>query len=101
MLEVEPTAQRRRTATGSGRYGKEGRSRRRRRASPYFQQGSFASFNTVLHNCKAIFTRTWLNSSNSMYISYVRQFFSSLLQLDFSISLVIPLFLTIVAVSGS
>jgi len=23
------------------------------------------SFNTVLNNCKAIFTRTWLNSSNS------------------------------------
>jgi len=25
-----------------------------------------SSFNTVLHNCKAIFMRTWLNSSNSI-----------------------------------
>jgi len=30
------------------------------------------SFNTVLHNCKAIFMRTWLNSSNSI-VSYVRR----------------------------
>ena len=29
------------------------------------------SFNTVLHNCKAIFMRTWSNSANSI-ISYVR-----------------------------
>ena len=30
------------------------------------------SFNIVLHNCKAIFMRTWLNSSNSI-VSYVRR----------------------------
>ena len=30
------------------------------------------SFNTVLHNCEAIFMRTWLNSSNSI-VSYVRR----------------------------
>jgi len=28
------------------------------------------SFNTVLHNCTAIFMRTWLNSSNSI-VSYI------------------------------
>ena len=32
------------------------------------------SFNTVLHNCKAIFIRTWLNSYNGI-ISHVRQIF--------------------------
>ena len=32
----------------------------------------YSSFNTVLHNCKAIFMRTWLNSSNST-VSYVRR----------------------------
>ena len=30
------------------------------------------SFNTVLHNCKAIFMRTWLSSSNSIVL-YVRR----------------------------
>ena len=30
------------------------------------------SFNTVLRNCKAIFMRTWLNSSNSI-VSHVRR----------------------------
>ena len=30
------------------------------------------SFNTVLHNCKAVFLRTWMNSTNNI-VSYVRQ----------------------------
>ena len=30
------------------------------------------SINTVLHNCKTIFMRTWLNSSNSIVL-YVRR----------------------------
>ena len=31
------------------------------------------SFSTILHNCKAIFLRTWMNSTNSVLVSYVRQ----------------------------
>jgi len=34
------------------------------------------SFTTVLHNCKAIFMRTWLNSSNSI-VAYVQSILMS------------------------